>query len=108
MDLTADQAELFPVLSTRAAAKRSPLREMIDAIDQHGPLFPRAFLPMVLTLSKQRVSQLVGEGRIATVDVAGRQMVPMAALEVFLSEERKTGRPVKEHTLAESIRAHAK
>ncbi len=105
MEMMADQAELFPVLGAiPQTRKRSPLREMLDAMERHGPLFPRAFLPMALDLSRQRVADLVNDGRIATIQVAGREMVPVAALEAFLSLERKTGRPVKELTLRESIR----
>ncbi len=105
MEMMADQAELFPVLTAQTQTrKRSPLREMLDAIERHGPLVPKAFLPLVLDISKQRVHQLITEGKLASIEVAERTMVPIAALEVFLSAERKTGRPLKERMLRDAIR----
>jgi hypothetical protein len=98
MDLTIDQAELFPAFPTIAATarKRSPLRVMMDAVERHGPLVPRAFIHVALDMSKQRVHQLVHEGKLATIDVCGRDFVPLASLDVFLSDERKAGRPAKD------------
>jgi hypothetical protein len=103
MEITADQAELFPVVESRAG-KRGMLREFMDAVEKHGPLLPRGMLHYVLDLSRQRVHQLVCEDRIALVDVQGREFVPIAALEIFLLEERKNGRPVKELSISESYR----
>jgi hypothetical protein len=98
MEMTIDQAELFPAFPTitATARKRSPLREMLDAVERHGPLIPQAFLPVALEVSKQRAHQLLSEDRIARIEVAGRMMIPLAALDVFLSEERKSGRPIKD------------
>lgn len=100
-----DQAELFPRIEERAG-KRSAFRQFLDAVEKHGPLIARGHIPVVLDLSRQRVHELIKGGRIATVEVNGREFVPMAALEVYLSDERKNGRPVKELTLAESYRRH--
>jgi hypothetical protein len=98
MEMTIDQAELFAAFPTISATarKRSPLREMLDAVERHGPLVPQAFVHIALEVSKQRAHQLLSEDRIATIEVVGRTMVPLAALDVFLSEERKTGRPTKD------------
>jgi hypothetical protein len=97
MEMTIDQAELFPAFPTIAATagKRSLLREMSDAIEKHGPLIPQAFTHVALDISKQRAHQLLSAGRIATIEIAGRTWVPMAALDLFLTEERKTGIHVK-------------
>jgi hypothetical protein len=101
MELTIEQAEMFPsIAASTPARKRSPLREMIDAISVHGPLLPQGFMHIALDMSRQRVHQLIADGRIATIHVAGKQFIPLAALDVFLSEERKTGRPAKDPTLA--------
>ncbi len=106
MEVTADQAELFPVIIQQAQTERpkSALRQFLDALSTHGPLVPRGYLPALLDLSNERVRQLVDAGRIATLDLGGRQMVPVAAIEAFLAQERKTGRPVREHTFREAFR----
>jgi hypothetical protein len=98
MEMTIDQAELFPTFPTIAATarKRSPLREMLDAVERHGPLIPQAFLHIALEVSRQRAHELLSEDRIARIDVAGRTMIPLASLDVFLSDERKSGRPTKD------------
>lgn len=94
MDFTANQAELFPFPTIEAQArKRSPLREMMAAIEEHGPLLPLHFIPIAIDVSKQRVHQLVSAGRIGTLAIAGKTYVPMTALDLFLSEERSNGRP---------------
>lgn len=96
------QNELFPVIED-ASRKRSGLRVFMDAIERHGPMIERAHIPVVLDVSKQRVHQLVEQGRIATVVVQGRVFVPLASLELYLADERKNGRPVKEFTLRERV-----
>jgi hypothetical protein len=98
MEMTIDQAELFPTFPTIAATarKRTPLREIMDAIEKHGALIPQAFTHVALDISKQRAHQLITAGRIATIEVAGKSFVPIAAIDIYLSEERnKGGRPAK-------------
>jgi hypothetical protein len=95
------QNELFPVIE---ASPKSKLRQFMEAIDRHGPMIPRAHIPIVLDISKQRVHQLIEEGRIATVEVQGREFIPLVALEVYLADERKNGRPVSELSIAQSYR----
>lgn len=97
------QDELFPAIASESQRK-SKLREFMEVIDLHGPLIERAHIPVVLDVSRQRVHQLVEEGRIATVKVQGRVFIPMASLDAYLSEERKNGRPVRERTLSENVR----
>jgi hypothetical protein len=93
-----DQSELFPgfpVIESRSG-KRSPVREIVDATERHGVLLPPWAVVETLGLSRQRVHELVQAGRIATVEVAGKTFVPAVALELFLSEARKVGRPFKQ------------
>jgi len=99
MDVTFDQVELFPVVEEKLG-KVSAWRRLRDAMNEHGPLLPRATIPIVVDLSRQRVHQLIEERRLQTITVNDREWVPIAALEAFLTEERKNGRPVKEHTLS--------
>jgi hypothetical protein len=106
MEMTIDQAELFPAYPTIAAEthKRSRLREMADAVDKHGAFIPQAFVHIALDMSKQRAHQLITAGRIATIEVTGKTCVPLAALDIFLSDERKGGRPRKEPGLRQMFR----
>lgn len=96
MEATVDQSELFPdfpVIESHAA-KRSPVRQLLDASEKHGTLLPQAMVSDALGVSRQRVSQLVAAGQLATVEAAGKTWVPAAALEFFLAGgPRKTGRP---------------
>jgi hypothetical protein len=82
------------VLSSTAKPK-SWFVQWIEATEKHGPLMS---LPMVATtaaVSRQRINTLLNEGRIAWVDVAGNRMVPVAALDLFLSETRPIGKPLR-------------
>jgi hypothetical protein len=94
MDATVDQLDLieFPHIEGKTK-KRSTLRQMLDAIERHGPLLPQSMMAGALDLSKQRVSQLIEEGKLASVEVAGKHFIPAAALELYLTEEKKAGRP---------------
>jgi len=94
MDVTADQAEFFdfPVLEERSAP-RSVLAQIKKAMDEHGMLFPQYLVVSVLGLSRQRVSKLIEEGKLASVEIDGKNYIPAVALEFFLTEERKAGRP---------------
>lgn len=103
MEAVAQQGVLFPVIEQRPSALRTFYHAMDAATKEHGPMIPRAWLTTVLDLSKQRIHVLVHEGRIPTIDVEGREMVPMIALDAFLTEERKAGRPVKEFTMTERL-----
>jgi hypothetical protein len=98
MEAPAGQSELFPDFPVidGHAGKRSPVRQIVDATERHGVLLPPWAVIETLGMSKQRVHQLVQAGRIATVEVAGKTFVPAVALELFLSEVRKVGRPFKQ------------
>lgn len=96
MEAVVEQWELFPNLRRFADRQVSRLDQFLDAVDRHGALIPQAMVHGLVDLSKQRVSVLIREGRIASLKIGGRVFVPVAALELFLSEERKDGRPVTE------------
>lgn len=103
MEFAISQAELFPVVAT-ATRRRSRFAEMLEAIEKHGPLLSQAVVATGLDLSRERIRQLTSAGRLPTVDVHGHKLIPLAALDLFLTEERKNGRPVKELTLGEAVR----
>lgn len=90
--MEAVQGTLFPIVEQHAP-RRSWLREFMDAHELHGPLVFRSHVALVLDVSRQRVQQLIDAGRIATVQIRGREYVPVAALEAFWADERKNGRP---------------
>ncbi len=100
MELTIEQAEMFPSIAASTPRKRSPLREMVDAISVHGPLLPQAFMHIALDVSRQRIDQLIQDGKLATIELSGKKFVPLAALDVYLSGERKVGRPFKDPSLS--------
>jgi hypothetical protein len=105
MEAVWGEEELFPVVEEKAR-RNSVLREWKDALDKHGPLLPRASVCFVVDLSRQRIKQLIDEGKLPVVVVHNREYMPIAVLEMFLADERKGGRPVKELTIAESFRKH--
>lgn len=90
MEAAAEQWELFPLLAQEVPAK-SKFRLWMDAQATHGPLVTLTVAASGLNLSRQRVHQLVNEGRIETVDICGERFIPSAAIEKFLTEERHTG-----------------
>lgn len=93
MDVAADQFEFFQFPVLAAQKPRSALRELFDVIDQHGPILSQAMVAKALGVSGSRVGQFVDDGRLATVELHGKRMVTLAALDLFLTEERKNGRP---------------
>ncbi len=105
MDATA-QAEMFdfPVIDARTKS-RSKLRQYIEATIKHGPLISQSMAAEALSLHRSRIGQLVDAGRIATVEIAGTRYIPGSALELFMVEERKTGRPMKPAKFSALIRA---
>lgn len=102
MEATYD-TDLFGSVIEAEARPRSVLHEWKEAIAKHGPLMPRASVPFCVELSNERVRQLIDKGRIATVWVHNREYVPFEALDLFLSEERKSGRPLKEYGLRDIL-----
>src|ERR1035437_2496248 len=90
MELTTDQGELFAVIAEKVKP-RSFLRQYIDATNQHGALAPISMIAAAIGCSRQRVHVLVNDDKLASVAVAGRKYVPASSLELFLTEERKTG-----------------
>lgn len=92
MKLTREQSTLFPLLESRSKSK-TVFREWLEAVDKHGPLMTPTMAAVALALSRQRVHMLINENRIATVQVGDDRLVPLAALERFMSKERPNGRP---------------
>jgi len=88
MDL-ALQSE-FPWIEKKAK-KRSALLEMIAVFREHGACATPAMVAAALGVSRQRVHQLTGAGRLPVVQVGEHPMIPLEALELFLTQERSSG-----------------
>lgn len=96
MDITTAQVELFPFAQIDVVApRRSALRKFIDATLEHGPLAPQSMIAEAMGVSRQRVHQLVSEGRIATVTVNAHKLIPAASFEMFAAEDRPSGYRLK-------------
>jgi hypothetical protein len=95
MEATAQQLEMFELgQESRWHRARSAIAQFLAAKREHGEIIPRSMVSGFLGVSQQRVSQLVMEDRIPTVEVGGISWVPLDGLTKFCSEERKVGRPV--------------
>lgn len=95
MEMTIDQAELFPVFAASPAKRRSKVRQFVDATLQHGPLLTPVLVAEALGVTKQRVNTLLNENRIAHVTIEGERFVPCTAVDLFLTEKGgKRGRPL--------------
>jgi hypothetical protein len=103
MDGMTEQGELFAVLEQKAKRK-SLLHEWLEAHQRHGVLMPPVWVGHVLAVSRQRVDELIQKRQLASIVVRGRRFVPVAAIDAYLAEERKNGRPCKEPSLRESMK----
>ena len=57
----------------------------------HGAVFPQNYAATLLGVSKQRVHQLVHEGRLATVMIGARPFVTEGAIIEFAKAARANG-----------------
>ena len=60
-----------------------------------GGLVPQAQAALVLGLSKQRINDLVGGGRLREHDFFGKNFIACSDIGKFQSKERRSGRPRK-------------
>ncbi len=93
--MEAAQAEMFdgfPVIESKTKA-RSWIRQYLDASVKHGTLCTPSMAARALGISRSRVGQLLDAGKLASVNVGDSRYIPAASLELFMTEERVTGRP---------------
>lgn len=90
---------------TKVGHALAAAREFIALQKKHGPLVPLALVAASMNVSRQRMHQLVTEGRIRTVFFHNFHYVSEAELQRFGDEERKNGRPfkVKDATFKECL-----
>jgi len=69
--------------------------EVKAATAKHGVLLPQHYAATLLSVSNQRVHQLVNDGRLMTVEVGGLRYVTENSMTAYAQSERKAGRPPK-------------
>ncbi len=58
---------------------------------KHEGLTTPWFAQIALGVSRQRVHQLISEGRLPVYDILGKKLIPCDALEEFAALERSSG-----------------
>jgi len=94
----------FPVIAEKANHK-GIFGDYMRATREHGQLATVAMIAAAMGVSKQRAHFLIKEGRLATVTVGDKHYVPLAAFELFLTEERKAGRKFNDPSLLSLVRS---
>lgn len=90
MHAVVEQRELFPVIAENTPM-RSLLWRYVQLTVEHGALLPISLAAEALKVSRQRVYQLLDGGQLPVVLIGDRKFIPAAALELFMTEDRKTG-----------------
>lgn len=92
----------FPFVEELPKREKSKLRKVWDELEalrqvsaEKGQLLPVQFVSELASVSRQRVHELMTEGRLERVEVNGRPFVTESSLLAWVKTERKTGRPPK-------------
>lgn len=102
----------FPWVNELPKREKSRVSKAVDLVKEfaalqkeHGALLPAAMVAAALNVSRERVSQFIGEGRLKAVQFRGVNYIGEDALREFVKLERKVGRPckVREVTFAECM-----
>lgn len=67
----------------------------LEQSEVQGGLIPQAIVPDILGLSRQRMYDLIGDGRLKVIQLFGLRFITGPSFEAFVVSERKSGRPVK-------------
>jgi hypothetical protein len=67
----------------------------LEQSEVQGGLIPQAIVPDVLGLSRQRMYDLIEDGRLKVLQLFGLRFITGPSFEAFVLSERKSGRPVK-------------
>lgn len=114
--MTASEALSFPFVEglTKREAKKvrdvwEQLRELQGLTAKHGMLLPIPFAAKLMSVSHQRVHQLIDAEKLVVVDVDGHRFVTADSISKLNQEGRKPGRPrkatLKEHFTEAAMRA---
>jgi hypothetical protein len=91
----------FPFVEALPKREKSKVSKLWDhfaqvreLVAQKGMLVPQQFVGQLLGVSRQRVHQLVNEGRFEVVELQGHRYLTEKSVLAFAQEERKAGRPL--------------
>ena len=98
------QPEFFDFIEAKTK-KRSIFWQYLEATRKHGNLVTVPMIAAALGMSRQRVSFLIGQGRLAAVQIGPHHYVPLTSFELFLTEERKVGAVAREPSLLAIVRS---
>jgi len=92
----------FPFVNALPKREKSKWRKAWDYFQElsritseKGILVPLSFGAEVIGVSRQRVDELVDDGRIEVVEVHGKRFVTETSVIEYCRSERKVGRPTK-------------
>lgn len=90
----------FPFVSELPKREKSELARAWDRLvaferlqTYHGPCVPASVAAALLGISRQRVYQLIEQGRFARLEIEGHCFIPTGDVRAYAESERKTGRP---------------
>lgn len=82
----------FPFVDAIATTRKSWLAEWTEAVEKSGPIILRAYAPLVLDVSRQRVHELIQQGRLKVVNVRDVQWVTVESLDAYLADAEHGGK----------------
>jgi hypothetical protein len=92
----------FPFVETLPKREKSKLAKLWDhlaevkrIVEEKGAVLPQHLVADLLGISKQRVGQIIDDGRFEAVMIHGTRYVTESSVVAFAKEERRVGRPVK-------------
>jgi len=104
--MTEAEAFDFPFVSELPKREKTKFRKIWDTFQalraltaEKGTLVPSSLAAKILGVSRQRVDQLIQEGRLECHSVDGHNFISEASFVEFAKQERKTGRPPKSPSL---------
>jgi hypothetical protein len=62
-----------------------------------GALIPTGFAARLANVSRQRINQIVEDGRLERVEIDGHFFITEKSFDAWVASERKAGRRVTEH-----------
>jgi predicted DNA-binding transcriptional regulator AlpA len=99
----------FPFMAEMPKRERSKMGTLWDRFTQlkeitekKGMLLPVVFCSKLLGVSRQRVYDLLKEGRMERVEVEGQMYITEESFVAWCKAEHKAGRPVRALSLSES------
>ena len=103
-------ASEFPFVASlpkREKSRRMQMMEVLGILEERtkerGPVIPQTLAAELLGVSRQRVGQLMEEGRIESFLLNGTRFVFLKSFFEFCREERSPGRPRKVGALKAGI-----